>query len=66
MAIGNTISSDLHLDHLKEENSREGLQDESTIDEIQVMINKRLPERVLCPYCRKNQLTQVTRERSTT
>ena len=36
-----------------------------TIDEIQVEINKRLPEKVPCPYCRKTNLTLVTRERST-
>ena len=37
----------------------------STIDEIQVQISKRLPEKVPCPYCRKTKLTIVTRERST-
>ena len=35
-----------------------------TIDEIIVTINKRLPERVPCPMCRKKILTMVTRERS--
>ena len=35
-----------------------------TIDEIEVKINKRLPEKVPCPFCRKTGLTMVRRERS--
>lgn len=36
------------------------------IEEIEVTINKRMPEKVPCPRCRKTMLTTVVRERSTT
>ena len=42
----------------------DGREVDFSIEEITVTINKRLPERVPCPHCHKQKITQVERERS--